>query len=401
MGYIGNPLDPWGAADPATAYAAAFESMAASGAYDVLVLVHDFPYRSAPSEVATANDVTYQLLAATRARPEILPVYVSLTSGEPPPETKAVLDGDGGGAPILRGAVEAFRAIAERGALGAAARAAPGERPVAAGLAGARRRPDVVRGRPERSRAARAGRATCHAATTRSPSARASSCCARAGIAVIEAIAAPDAAAAVAAAERLGRPVALKLDVPGLAHKSDLGGRRPRAGRRRRGPRRRRPACSSPAAGAGWPSAACSSSRWRRRGSSSSSGMRRDPLFGPVVVVGLGGILTEILDDVAIRLAPIDAAEAGGDARRAARRPAARRGPRPARRRPVGGRRDARGARPPRRSSRPDLVEIDLNPVIASAGGAVAVDALVVLEGRGRCLTSRSCSGRSRRGASA
>ena len=68
MGYIGNPLDPWGAADPATAYGAAFEAMAASGAYDVLVLVHDFPYRSLPSEVATANEVTGALLAAT-ARP--------------------------------------------------------------------------------------------------------------------------------------------------------------------------------------------------------------------------------------------------------------------------------------------------------------------------------------------
>ena len=40
------------------AYGAAFEAMAASGAYDVLVLVHDFPYRSLPSEVATANEVT-------------------------------------------------------------------------------------------------------------------------------------------------------------------------------------------------------------------------------------------------------------------------------------------------------------------------------------------------------
>jgi hypothetical protein len=30
---------------------------------------------------------------------------------------------------------------------------------------------------------------------------------------------------------------------------------------------------------------------------------------------------------------------------------------------------------------RPDLLEIDLNPVIASETGAVAVDALVVLEG--------------------
>ncbi len=39
-------------------------------------------------------------------------MYVSLTSGEPPPETKRVLDTEGGGAPLLRGAVEAFTAIA-------------------------------------------------------------------------------------------------------------------------------------------------------------------------------------------------------------------------------------------------------------------------------------------------
>ena len=30
---------------------------------------------------------------------------------------------------------------------------------------------------------------------------------------------------------------------------------------------------------------------------------------------------------------------------------------------------------------RPDVLEVDLNPVIATAGGALAVDALVVLEG--------------------
>jgi hypothetical protein len=30
---------------------------------------------------------------------------------------------------------------------------------------------------------------------------------------------------------------------------------------------------------------------------------------------------------------------------------------------------------------RGDVLEVDLNPVIASVGGAVAVDALVVLEG--------------------
>ena len=147
MGYVGNPMDPWGAADPPIAYGAAFESMAASEAYDVLVLVHDFPYKSMPAEVATANDVTLQLLAATRDRPHILPVYVSLTSGEPPPETKAVLDELGDGAPLLRGALEAFSAIASVAALGA--RADPATRPgaMAAGLAGARRGSDGVRAR--------------------------------------------------------------------------------------------------------------------------------------------------------------------------------------------------------------------------------------------------------------
>jgi hypothetical protein len=31
---------------------------------------------------------------------------------------------------------------------------------------------------------------------------------------------------------------------------------------------------------------------------------------------------------------------------------------------------------------RPDVREVDLNPVVAGSGGAVAVDALVVLDGR-------------------
>jgi acyl-CoA synthetase (NDP forming) len=36
-------------------------------------------------------------------------------------------------------------------------------------------------------------------------------------------------------------------------------------------------------------------------------GTRRDPRFGPIVLVGLGGLYAEILDDVAVALAPIDA----------------------------------------------------------------------------------------------
>ena len=96
LGYVGNPLDPWGATDPTTAYAAAFDAFADSGAYDVLAIVHDFPYRSLPGEVEVAHDVTDELIRATADRPELMPVYISLTSGEPPPETKRHLDEAGG-----------------------------------------------------------------------------------------------------------------------------------------------------------------------------------------------------------------------------------------------------------------------------------------------------------------
>ncbi|GII62091.1 pimeloyl-CoA synthetase [Sphaerisporangium krabiense] len=41
-------------------------------------------------------------------------------------------------------------------------------------------------------------------------------------------------------------------------------------------------------------------------------GARRDPVFGPVVLVGLGGTVAEALADVAVRLAPLSVEEASG-----------------------------------------------------------------------------------------
>ncbi len=40
------------------------------------------------------------------------------------------------------------------------------------------------------------------------------------------------------------------------------------------------------------------------------AGLFRDPQFGPVVMFGLGGVLTEVLDDVVFRLAPLERREA-------------------------------------------------------------------------------------------
>ena len=109
-------------------------------------------------------------------------------------------------------------------------------------------------------------------------------------------------------------------------------------------------------------------------------GMRRDPLFGPVVLVGLGGVMAEVLDDVAIRLAPVRHSEAMAmldDLRGAALLD----GPRG---RPVVERTavaDLIVGLGNVAVARPDIVEIDLNPVIAGPAGAVAVDALVIVEG--------------------
>ena len=374
MGYVGNPLDPWGAADPQTAYGIAFEAMAGSGAYDVLVLVHDFPYRSAPSEVATANDVTLQLLAATRDRPEILPVYVSLTSGEPPPETKAVLDGRGDGVPLLRGTVEALRAIAgvarwhrwrDRRLADGPWRAdwpALAADPISYGAEAG----------PQAQAQARVG--------SQSLSEFDSLALLRAaGLPVIEAVRAPDGAAAVDAAARIGGTVALKLDAVDLAHKSELGGVAL--------------GLSDPAAVLAAATALLDLGRGHglevrgllvqpmaRPGVELILGMRRDPQFGPIVLVGFGGILTEVLDDVAIRLAPLDlaAAEAMLDDLRGARILRGVRGQPAVDRTAVAIMLVALGRLA---VDRPDVLEVDMNPVIASTAGALAVDALVVLEG--------------------
>jgi acyl-CoA synthetase (NDP forming) len=370
MGFIGNPLDPWGAADATTAYGAVFEAMAESDAYDVLVQVHDFPYRSMPAEVETADEVTRALLDATSDRPWLLPVYVSLTSGEPPPETKAVLDEQGGGAPLLRGAREAFRAIGSvaRWERRRTARQASGPwRDTWAVLAG-----DRTAFGMDRTMATAATRARAL------PERESLDLLRSAGLSVTPALAVPDSDAAVEAARPLGgHTVVLKIDAVDLPHKTDLGlvrlgvhgdeAIRAAADDLLRDARRHgvdaRGLLVEPMADPGLELIV---------------GMRRDPSFGACVMVGLGGVLAEVLDDVAIRLAPVTQAVAHEmlDELRAARLLAGTRG------RPAVDRTavvELVVALSRLAIERPDLLEVDLNPVIASTDGAVAVDALVVL----------------------
>lgn len=376
MGYLGNPMDPWGAADPATAYGICFEAMAASGAYDVLVLVHDFPYQSMPAEVATANDVTLPLLAATRDRPHILPVYVSLTSGDHPPETKAVLDEHGAGAPLMRGAVEAFTAIASvaRWQGRHETRSGPDGGPWRSGWpALAADRTPYGRDDESRDRATQAAPVT-HAL----PERESLELLRAAGLSVTTAAAAPDMEAAVGAARSLGGgPMVLKLDATGLAHKSDLG--LVRLGLT--GDDAIRAAADDLIATGlrhGLEPRGLLVEPMADPGVELIVGLRRDAQFGPAVMVGLGGIFAEVLDDVSIRLAPVRHADALSmlDHLRGRRILDGVRG-RPAIDRSAVA--DLIVALSRLGAERPDIIEVDLNPVIASPRGALAVDALVVL----------------------
>jgi len=99
-----------------------------------------------------------------------------------------------------------------------------------------------------------------------------------------------------------------------------------------------------------------------------------DPVFGPVVAFGLGGTEADALGDRQVRLAPLSQAEAaemvGGIRAAAAYRHAAGGGPVD-----VAAVRDIVVRVAALADAVPELVELDLNPVLVTASGAHAVDA--------------------------
>ncbi len=373
LGYIGNPMDPWGSTDAATAYEAAFGAFAGSGQYDVLALVHDFPFRSLPGEVETALEVVDPLIRATAERPEILPVFVSLTSGDPTPEIVDAMRA-AGGVPVLRGTIEAFTAIAAVARWEAAHDRRRERGPVRAdwpALATDR----TLYGHDPAAAATTAADPAHPPATRTLPEVESLDRLAAAGLPVARFVRARSADEAVAAARTLGWPVVVKVDVVGLAHKSDIGGVRVGLAD---------PAAVRSAAGAllALPLPAGVAVRGllvarQLDGPELIIGGRRDPSYGPLVLVGLGGILADALDDVAVRLCPVDTDEAGRmlDELRGGRILAGVRG-RPGIDRPTVA--AAIVALSRALVDDPTLLEVDLNPVISGPGGTAAVDALVV-----------------------
>jgi acyl-CoA synthetase (NDP forming) len=187
---------------------------------------------------------------------------------------------------------------------------------------------------------------------------------AEAGIPVIETVVCGDAEAAVVAAGRVGYPVVLKVDHPSLTHKSDVGGVR-------LGLASSDAVRSAAADLLGLADGAAVLVQPQREGIELLVGGVRDPEFGAVVMAGFGGVLVETRRDVQLAVAPVDVAQAAVMLK-SLRGGAVLGGVR-------GGADVAAVAAVIARVGdlmvgHPEISELDLNPVLASATGCVAVD---------------------------
>ena len=199
-----------------------------------------------------------------------------------------------------------------------------------------------------------------------------------AGIPLVDAELAADADAAAAVAARLGLPAAVKIESPDIPHKSEAGGVRLglastaevkaaaddvlAAAARDRGDVRIDGVVVQPMAAPG---------------TELVMGVRRDPVFGPVAMLGLGGVFVETLKDVAFARAPLMREDVpsmieslkGQAALRGARgRPAV----------DVESLTDVLVALSRFAVDRPEIAEVDLNPVVAGPDGLTAVDWLIL-----------------------
>jgi acyl-CoA synthetase (NDP forming) len=201
------------------------------------------------------------------------------------------------------------------------------------------------------------------------------------GVSVPKSVVVPDAAAAAAACGNLKPPLVLKVVSPDILHKSDAGAVRVGLASAAEIEAAVRAMMMRPA---------IASARidgflveeMAPAGLELVVGGIRDPQFGPLVMVGLGGVLVEVLADVAFRICPItrlDAEEMLDELKGTALL------------------RGARGRKPVSREAivdvllkvggdngllmthGDDIAEADINPLIVSEQGAVAVDARFVL----------------------
>jgi len=344
---LGNPVDLVGDAD-ARRYAHAFESLGPDAADAILVLL-------TPQATTDAASVARTIAAATHGWP--IPVVAAFVGGaRVAPGVRALEDAGipcyGFPEPAVKTLAGMARLAERRGT--AVAPAAPSIDRAAARswLAGLGASAPRQLGMPELAPLLAAYRIPCVAARL-----------------------ARSADEAAASAEAIGFPVALKIVSPDITHKTEVGGVALDLGSR---------AAVQRAAGAMLgrvaatrPTAAIHGVLVQAMavpGKEVLLGGVRDPQFGPLVMVGLGGIYVEVFADTAARLAPVAEAEALAmlDELKTASLLRGARGEAPVDLRTLAGiiTRFAQLL-----VDLPELVEVEINPLMVGSGGALAVDA--------------------------
>jgi acyl-CoA synthetase (NDP forming) len=211
---------------------------------------------------------------------------------------------------------------------------------------------------------------------------------AEAGIECTETRLARTRAEAVSLSDAYGYPVVLKISSSDITHKSDAGG--VKVGLKTRAEVETAYDGIMQSAREKFPQArieGISVQRMAGKGVEVIMGMTRDPKFGPVLMFGLGGILVEVLQDVAFGIAPLEKKDAAEMIEE------------------IKGKKlleGHRGQDPADKAcletmllrlsafvdGRPEIAEIDMNPVFARSDGAVVVDARIILKRPERAVQS-------------
>jgi acetyltransferase len=199
------------------------------------------------------------------------------------------------------------------------------------------------------------------------------------GVPLVAARMVRDPAEAAAAAAAIGFPVALKIRSPEIAHKSDVGGVALNLADAEQV--RREAAAMLERAGAARPGARIDGllvqPMVRRPGAVELlAGLVGDPVFGPLVAFGQGGTAVEIMDDNSLELPPLNALLA----RRLMARTRVWRLLQAYRGKPAADIEAVVGVLirlGQLAADRPEIRELDINPLLGDADGVIALDARI------------------------
>ncbi len=280
-GGVGNPVDLIAAAG-ADVFERAVSLLLTSGEIDSLIAIYVAPY------VTHARDIEAAVARAAVATPDI-PVAASLLGLDDPPSVLSVPGGPGGpGVPVFAYPEAAARALAHAARLGEWRRRPAGTVP-----------PVAVDHVAVQTRVARA--LADRPADGWVPPDVAFGVLADAGIPVIHSTTVASAADAVEAASATGFPIALKAVAPGLVHKSDVGG--VRLGLADGDAVRAAYLVMDEALQGAMTGAVVQP--MVPPGVELIAGIHNDTAFGPVVVLGMGGVTTELQHDIALAIPPL------------------------------------------------------------------------------------------------